>query len=43
MLDDVRDIQFPPFDQVKDRVEQQVMAQKRDKAIEALRAGAKVE
>jgi peptidyl-prolyl cis-trans isomerase C len=43
MLDDVRDIQFPPFDQVKERVEQQVMAQKRDKAIEALRAGAKVE
>jgi peptidyl-prolyl cis-trans isomerase C len=43
LLEDVRDIQFPPFDQVKDRVEQQMMAQRRDKAIETLRASATIE
>ena len=43
LLEDVRAIQFPPFDQVKDRVEQQMMSQRRDKAIESLRAAATVE
>lgn len=43
LLEDVREVQFPPFDQVKDRVEQQMLTQKRDKAIEALRTSAKVE
>jgi len=43
LLEDVRDFQFPPFDQVKDRVEQQMMTQKRDKTIEALRASAQIE
>ena len=42
-LEDVREIQFPPLDQVKERIEQQLLAQKRDKAIEALRTAAKVE
>ena len=42
-LEDVREMQFPPFDQVKERIEQQLLAQKRDKAIEALRTSAKVE
>ena len=43
MLEDVRDMQFPEFDQVKERIQQQMLAQKRDKAIEALRASAKVD
>jgi len=43
LLEDVREMQFPPFEQVKDRVEQQMLAQKRDKAIEALRTASKVE
>ena len=43
MVEDIRDMQFPPFDQVKDRIAQQVMAEKRDKAIEALKASAKIE
>ncbi len=43
LVEDIRDMQFPPFDQVKDRIAQQVMAEKRDKAIESLRAGAKIE
>jgi peptidyl-prolyl cis-trans isomerase C len=43
MMDDVREMQFPPFEQVKERIEQQLLAQKRDKAIEALRTAAKVE
>src|SRR5512145_3362969 len=43
MMDDVREMQFPPFEQVKERIEQQMLAQKRDKAIEALRTSAKVE
>lgn len=42
-LEDVREMQFPPFDQVKERIEQQLLAQKRDKAIEALRTSATVE
>jgi peptidyl-prolyl cis-trans isomerase C len=43
MVEDIREVQFPPFDQVKDRIGQQVMAEKRDKAIEALKASAKIE
>jgi peptidyl-prolyl cis-trans isomerase C len=43
LVEDIRELQFPPFDQVKDRIGQQVMAEKRDKAIEALKASAKVE
>ena len=43
LLEDVRPVQFPPLDQVKERISQQMLAQKRDKEIEALRAGAKIE
>jgi peptidyl-prolyl cis-trans isomerase C len=43
LLEDVRPVQFPPLDQVKDRISQQMLAQKRDKEIEALRASAKIE
>jgi peptidyl-prolyl cis-trans isomerase C len=43
MVEDIREMQFPPFDQVKDKVQQQLMAEKRDKAIEALKASAKIE
>jgi peptidyl-prolyl cis-trans isomerase C len=43
LLEDVRPVQFPPLEQVKDRISQQLLAQKRDKEIEALRAGAKIE
>jgi peptidyl-prolyl cis-trans isomerase C len=43
LVEDIREMQFPPFEQVKDRIAQQVMAEKRDKAIEALKAGAKIE
>jgi len=43
LLEDVRPVQFPPLEQVKDRISQQMLAQKRDKEIEALRAGAKIE
>ena len=43
LLEDVRAMEFPPLDQVKDRISQQILAQKRDKEIEALRAGAKIE
>jgi peptidyl-prolyl cis-trans isomerase C len=43
LLEDVRPVQFPPLDQVKDRISQQMLAQKRDKEIEALRAAAKIE
>ena len=43
LVEDIRELQFPPFDQVKDRIGQQVMAEKRDKAIEALKASAKIE
>lgn len=41
-LDDMREVQFPPFDQVKERIEQQLMTTKRDKTIAALRTSAKV-
>jgi len=43
LLEDVRPVQSPPLEQVKDRISQQMLAQKRDKEIEALRAGAKIE
>ncbi len=42
-LDDERAIAFPPLDEVKDKVQQQVMIQKRDKYIAELKAAAKVE
>jgi peptidyl-prolyl cis-trans isomerase C len=43
LVEDVRPIQFPPYEQVKDRVQQQLMKEMRDKKIEELRAAAKVE
>jgi peptidyl-prolyl cis-trans isomerase C len=43
MVEDIRDVQFPPFDQVKDRINQQLMGERRDKAIESLKAAAKIE
>jgi len=43
LVEDVRPIQFPPYEQVKERVQQQLMKEMRDKKIEDLRAAAKVE
>lgn len=43
MMDDVRDVQFPAFEDVKERLSQQMLTQKRDAAIAKLREGAKVE
>jgi peptidyl-prolyl cis-trans isomerase C len=43
LLEDTRPMEFPPFDVVKQRIEQDMMAKKRDGAIEALRASAKIE
>jgi peptidyl-prolyl cis-trans isomerase C len=43
LVEDIREMQFPPFDQVKDRIGQQLMGEKRDQAIEALKASAKIE
>jgi hypothetical protein len=43
MLDDVREMQFPPYEQVKDKIQQQMLTQLRDKKIEELRTAAKVE
>ncbi len=43
LLEDVRPIQFPPYEQVKERVQQELVKQARDKKIEELRAAAKVE
>jgi peptidyl-prolyl cis-trans isomerase C len=43
MVDDIRTAEFPPLDQVKDKVAQQLLARKRDEAIDALRKAAKVE
>jgi peptidyl-prolyl cis-trans isomerase C len=43
MLDDTRPVEFPPYEQVKDRVQQEMLKQARDKKIEELRAAAKVE
>jgi peptidyl-prolyl cis-trans isomerase C len=43
LVEDVRPIQFPPYEQVKERVQQQLIKEMRDKKIEDLRAAAKVE
>lgn len=43
MLDDVRAMEFPPFEQVKDKVQQQLLTQLRDKKIEELRSQAKIQ
>jgi peptidyl-prolyl cis-trans isomerase C len=43
MVDDVREMQFPDFASVKERLYQQMMTQKRDKAMAGLRETAKVE
>jgi peptidyl-prolyl cis-trans isomerase C len=43
LVEDIRPMQFPPFESVKDRVAEQMMREQRDKAIEALRAAAKIE
>ena len=43
MMDDVRDMQFPAYEDVKERLFQQMMTQKRDKAMASLREQAKVE
>ncbi|MCW5621558.1 MAG: peptidylprolyl isomerase [Burkholderiales bacterium] len=43
MMDDIRDVQFPAFEDVKERLFQQMITQKRDAAIAALRETAKVE
>jgi hypothetical protein len=43
MLDDTRPVEFPPYEQVKDRVQQEMLKVARDKKIEELRAAAKVE
>jgi peptidyl-prolyl cis-trans isomerase C len=43
MVDDIREMQFPDFEQVKERLYQQTMTQKRDQAMAALREQAKVE
>lgn len=42
-IDDVRDPQFPPYEQVKDEVAKQLIGKQRDKVIEDLRKAAKVE
>ena len=43
LLEDTRPVQFPPYEQVKERVSQELLKQVRDKKIEELRAAAKVE
>jgi len=43
LLEDVRPVQFPPYEQVKERVQQQLIKEARDKKIEELRASAKIE
>lgn len=43
LLEDVRPMAFPPYDQVKDRVQQELIKLARDKKIDELRAAAKVE
>lgn len=42
-VDDVRDPQFPPFEDVKDQVSKQLLAKQRDEMIDSLRKKAKVE
>jgi peptidyl-prolyl cis-trans isomerase C len=43
MMDDIRDMQFPAFEDIKERLYQQMMTQRRDQAMAALREQAKVE
>jgi peptidyl-prolyl cis-trans isomerase C len=43
LLEDTRPVEFPPFDQVKDKVSQEMLKQARDKKIEELKAAAKIE
>ena len=43
LVEDTRPIQFPPYEQVKERVQQQLIKEARDKKIEELRAAAKIE
>jgi hypothetical protein len=43
LVEDIRPVQFPPYEQVKERVQQQLIKEARDKKIEELRAAAKVE
>jgi peptidyl-prolyl cis-trans isomerase C len=43
LLEDVRPIQFPPYEQVKERIQQELVKQARDKKIEELRAAATIE
>ena len=43
LLEDTRPVEFPPFDQVKDRVAQEMLKQVRDKKIDELKAAAKIE
>jgi peptidyl-prolyl cis-trans isomerase C len=43
LLEDTRTAQFPEYEQVKDRVQQEVLKQTRDKKIDELRSAAKVE
>ena len=43
LLEDTRPVEFPPFDQVKDKVAQEMLKQARDKKIDELRAAAKIE
>jgi peptidyl-prolyl cis-trans isomerase C len=43
LLEDTRPVEFPPFDQVKDKVAQEMLKTVRDKKIEELKATAKIE
>src|SRR6476619_3986459 len=43
LLEDTRPVEFPPFDQVKDKVSQEMLKQARDKKIDELKAAAKIE
>jgi peptidyl-prolyl cis-trans isomerase C len=43
LLEDTRPVEFPPFDQVKDKVAQEMLKTVRDKKIEELKAAAKIE
>ncbi len=43
MMDDIRDIQFPAFEDVKERLYQQMLTQKRDATIAKLKEQARIE
>ena len=43
MMEDIRDMQFPAFEDVKERLYQQMLAQKRDDTIAQLKEKAKIE